>query len=508
MAIATGKCPSCGASIEFRAGASIALVCPYCNHVVVRADRAGADALRSLGRAADVTFGDVSFAPGTRGVLGGRSFEIRGRQVWQHPMGGTWEEYYAVFDDGRPGWISEAQGRWAITERVDADFIPSWDDLSVQMRTPLAAAGEFVVVEKSEGTFLGAEGELPFAFAPNATRRFIDLSGPGGAWATIDYEDGESILFVGRETTLAELNAAGPAGAPAPIDEVKTADIKCPACGAPQPLLAPDKTEHVGCRYCGAIFELETQRIVHAAQLARSKPRIALGREGSLHGVRYTVIGFMERSGTIDGDSVRWSEYLLYAAGEGFRWLIEDEGAWSFGVPIGAGDVTVDGAGARVSYGGKEYDRRNSNPATVESVLGEFYWKVQIGETVDACDYTYNTEVVSSETTGTEVSWTHSTAIGPGTMRTEFDPRDGGSSKDEGGGGGGGDYDSGGGSSAKTLLLILGVLFFLFFAALGTCEGGGSGGGGGWGGGSGGKPCSPQSSPPFGISTDIKSKFP
>src|SRR5688572_2942562 len=118
MAVASGPCPNCGSAIEFKAGSSMSLVCKYCKSVVVRTDRD----MRNLGRVADVAFSDAGLAPGDRGTFRGQSFSVEGRLVLQHPAGGTWEEYYAVFDGRNPAWISEAQGQGQV---VNAAPVPA-----------------------------------------------------------------------------------------------------------------------------------------------------------------------------------------------------------------------------------------------------------------------------------------------------------------------------------------------------------------------------------------------
>src|SRR5262249_40056483 len=128
MAVTSGPCPNCGSTIEFRAGSSLSLVCRYCKHVVVRTDRD----MRDMGRVADVTFSDAALAPGDRGTFRGRSFSIEGRLVLRHPQGGTWEEYYAVFDGRNNAWISEAQGYWQVVTAVQVPA-PPLQALHVQM---------------------------------------------------------------------------------------------------------------------------------------------------------------------------------------------------------------------------------------------------------------------------------------------------------------------------------------------------------------------------------------
>ena len=61
MAVAQGSCPSCGASIEFGVGSSIAKICEYCRATVVRSDRG----LENLGKVSE----GLAQGEGTMGML-------------------------------------------------------------------------------------------------------------------------------------------------------------------------------------------------------------------------------------------------------------------------------------------------------------------------------------------------------------------------------------------------------------------------------------------------------
>lgn len=415
MAVATGPCPNCGSPIEFRAGASLSLVCKYCKHVVVRTDRD----MRNLGRVADVAFSDAALAPGDRGTFRGRSFTIEGRLVLQHPAGGTWEEYYAVFDGRNNAWISEAQGFWQV---VTAEAIPAPPLLTLrpQMPVSLGQHGTFIVGEKNEGTFLSGEGELPFAAAPGTRRIFVDLSAAGGGWASIDYGDGGTPqVFIGVQTTFAELEVRE-RGGDRPAVKVATQSITCGGCGAPLPVLSPG-TERAACKHCNAISDVKLQQVVAQQGKAREVPAIELGRRGTLpvadaRGVvnaEWVVLGYVERSAgaPFSDEWFGWQEYLLYNVGHGYRWLVLDEGMFYLVTPLAAGDIDASRAPLFVRRNDIHYRQRNAQQARVDYVLGEFYWKVEIGETVWAEDFEHGREVISCERNDNEVSWSHGVVI-------------------------------------------------------------------------------------------------
>ncbi|HEY1958264.1 MAG TPA: DUF4178 domain-containing protein [Polyangiaceae bacterium] len=410
MAGATASCPSCGATIEFKIGASMAVVCSHCKSVVVRSDRG----VENLGRVADVVGTDGGLAVNDRGSFRGRHFEVAGRLVLQHPQGGTWEEYYVHFDGRDTGWIAEAQGQWSVVVQVPAQA-PPYQSLRVGYPASLGSFGNYVVGEVSQGTFMSAEGELPFAARPGSVRAFADLSGQAGACASIDYGDGSRapLVYVGTMATLGDLGVqrVGAAAGGTAGQTIKSRETRCPSCGAPLPLRAAGATSRIACTYCGALSDLETNQVLAQQDVARAQPWIPLGSKGTLENIAWTVIGYVERYCTIDDEQFEWQEYLLYEENAGFRWLVVDEGVCRFGQSIGVGDIDTRGLPHTVGARGMTFRRRNENTATVSRVLGEFYWKVQIGEAVLAADYENRAWMISSETSSTEVNWTISQVV-------------------------------------------------------------------------------------------------
>jgi hypothetical protein len=484
MAVASGPCPNCGSSIEFKAGSSLSLVCKYCKHVVVRTDRD----MRNMGRVADVVFSDAALAPGDKGTFRGRSFSIEGRLVLQHPAGGTWEEYYAVFDGRNPAWISEAQGNWQVVTAAQVPA-PPLQTLGPQVQVTLGP-GIFVVQERNEGTFASGEGELPFAAAPGTKRTFVDLSAANGGWATIDYGDGtaQPQVYIGVQTSFAEFQVRE-RGGDRPVAAVKTDAIKCPGCGAPLPVLSPG-TERAACRHCNTVSDVKLQQIVARQGQAREQPGIELGRRGVLpiadfkgiYNVEWIVLGYVERSTGYPGsdDWFGWQEYLLYNVQHGYRWLMYDEGRFFLITPIAAGDVDASRVPLFVRVRNVHYRRRNANPARVDYVLGEFYWKVEIGETVTAEDYEHGNEIISAERTATEVNWSHGVFVHANVIAQVFGWQPRASAYGAGVPVSYGGTSSGGGTSPLIIAIIIIVILLIFAAsACGACGSGGGGGGGG-----------------------------
>jgi hypothetical protein len=136
---------------------------------------------------------------------------------------------------------------------------------------------------------------------------------------------------------------------------------------------------------------------------------LPVGAEGTFMGdVRFKIIGAVARSVTFDGIKYFWHEYLLYNPMVGFRWLVHSDNHWNFVEPVNPAEVTsttLYQKGSSVSYNGKSYKIFQDAPASVEYVKGEFYWRVEQGETVRAVDYVAAPLMLSQEMTANEVNW-------------------------------------------------------------------------------------------------------
>src|SRR5262249_57294349 len=105
------SCPACGATISFKIGSSIVVVCEYCNSVIARGDRD----IEDLGKVADLADTGSPLDLGLKGVYQGVPFELTGRAQLGHEAGGVWDEWYAAFREGKWGWLAKAQGRSYMT---------------------------------------------------------------------------------------------------------------------------------------------------------------------------------------------------------------------------------------------------------------------------------------------------------------------------------------------------------------------------------------------------------
>lgn len=386
--MAVANCPACGGRIEFAIGSSLVVVCNYCRSVVARTDRGVED----LGKVAALVDTGSPLRRDLPGKYRGVGFRIVGRTQMQHQAGGVWDEWYAAFDDGRWGWLAEAQGKYYVTFKTTARDLPSSDQIEVGGRLD-----GMVITEIGKAALVSGEGEIPWKVVPGSEYEYADLSGDKGRFATIDYSEETPLLFKGEDTTLREL---GIDVGPAREKGVRVAKLSCSKCGAALNLVAPDQAERVICPSCGAMHEVAdgNLRFLEALKERGPKPRLKIGSRGKIDGDDYVVAGFVVRSVTFDRKYL-WTEYLLFNAAKGFRWLVSSDDHWSFVRSLSAGEVSSLSS-SRIVWDGKTFKIFQDAPATVEHVLGEFYWKVSVGEKVRAIDYIAPPEGISIEYSG------------------------------------------------------------------------------------------------------------
>src|SRR6516225_3618147 len=408
------SCPDCGGPVEFKIGSAMVSVCPYCRSVVARGDRK----IEDLGKVAALADTDSQLEIGLKGRYEGVPFYLTGRTQLGHQAGGTWDEWYAAFSDGRWGWLAEAMGRYFITfEEEEPADLPSIKELKLgdPVRVP-GAAHPLTVTEKGKARVISAEGEIPFRLDPGATYPYADCAGRDTEFATLDYGDDPPTVYVGREVTLDDLHLpakAKPAGHE--LRQVEGHQLNCPQCGAALTLRAPDKAERVTCPSCNSLLDIHQGSLIFikALEPPEVEPIIPLGKTGKFGDDEYINIGFMQRGVTLEGIKYYWEEYLLHHPRKGFRWLVRSDDHWNFVEPLPPGKIPV--RSRQAFWNDKSFKLFQRAWAEVENVQGEFYWKVEVGETVRASDFINPPDILSREVTRAddgdeergEINWSH-----------------------------------------------------------------------------------------------------
>ena len=403
------------------------LVCPFCRSAIARTDRG----LQDLGKVAEIAESESPLKLGLKGSFNGIGFELTGRAQLRHELGGYWDEWYATFSNGWVGWLAEAQGNFYLTfyqPLPSGTTIPSFDALQIGQSLTGISKSPFTVTEKGVATSVAADGEIPYQLTPNETSSYADFSGRDKAFGTIDYSMDPPWVFIGQQVALADLGLESARPAEREARRVSTAAMGCPNCGGPLTLVAPDKAERVTCPNCDSLLDVNQGNLTYLKALKSTNADInfvlPIGAEGTLRNdVKFKIIGAVARSVDIGGETYYWHEYLLYNPSIGFRWLVHSDNHWNFVEPVNAAEVTENSnvLGARsATYNGKTFKIFQDANAMVRYVKGEFYWRVEQGETVRAADYVAPPLMLSQESTKNEVNWSLGTYMTNGEVEKAF----------------------------------------------------------------------------------------
>ncbi len=410
----TLRCPQCGADVSVVSPGATYVTCEHCSTLLLCDDVVPQD----LGRVARAAPLGSRLRRGTEGTYNGAPFYVRGRLQLDHGAG-PWNEWAAEDADGRWLWIAEAQGdvfvfadaepTSDVREQLAAIAARYPENLEVPEKGALRAGDaltlgneRWMILEVGTGEVLTCEGELPVRPSIGGQTRYLDLARGERQVATIDLTRAEPELLIGARVTLADL-ALDPATEADPGAERLTASrVRCPECDGEIVVHDIVRAVRVACRHCRVILAPDSGvapaasssqkavqgllAVLQAQDDVKPKSPIPIGSQGVLHGESVQVIGALGKRVRVDRTWYPWRELLLRRSDGGYWWLVESKGHWSLAKPIPA--TTIQKSGTVVHHGDRRFKHFTSGTAQVHWVLGEFYWRVQKGDTALVDDYT------------------------------------------------------------------------------------------------------------------------
>lgn len=343
---------------------------------------------------------------GTRGEMDGLSFTLLGRVRFAYDEG-SWNEWCALFSDGRHGWVAEAQGFFMVSFEVTPppQFPTGSGGLPINCTIEIEGQ-DYSVTDRKENVCLGSEGELTIVAPPGRTATTIDLTGSNARFASAEYAENGMRLFVGRYARFDDLKFSNLKPVPGWSEEAiepirnQTTSVQCPNCAGTVVIRAPGLTMSATCGSCGSLIDtsMPDLTLIRRAAAAQTRtPKIPIGRRGMLSGVNYEVIGFQH----VKDDTSGWYEYLLFNPWQGFVWLVNYGGHWSFVRRLfeqPALDQAVSNQSATyATFKNEHYRLFAEGRVTTDFVIGEFYWKVKIGMTTRVSDFISPPLILSRE---------------------------------------------------------------------------------------------------------------
>ena len=419
----TANCPACGAAIRFQSAVSILTVCEYCKSTLIRHDLN----LENIGKMAELLPDSSPVQLGAEGVYRKTRFTVVGRIQLRYGQG-IWNEWYLLFENQRGGWLGETLGHYAITFLIQpSEPLPPFSELRAGQAVTLKGRA-FQVSNLEKARCVAGEGELPIKVGVGYEAPVADLQASGKLFATLDYSEDPPLTFVGEQVLFDDLKLTGlrplaPAGWE-PDAGVDARALQCPGCGISLPIRAKGHSETLACGACGSVIDLSDPNFRVLSQFKariRHEPLIPLGGRGRFEETEYEAIGYLRRRVTVDGIDYEWSEYLLFHREQGFRWLVEYNGHWNLAQTV-AEPPLVTGYGAQASAADRDRSYRHFQTATAEVsyVVGEFYWRVSVGERCEIQDYIAPPFQLSLELSDKEAIWSRAVYLEPETVKTAF----------------------------------------------------------------------------------------
>lgn len=385
------SCPSCGNPVQFRRESSVYSTCDACGSILLRKNAN----IELLGKAADLQPDNTPLQVGTRGQYKGQGFEILGRiQIRQEE--GFWNEWYLGYDNGSTGWLGEALGEYFVSFEVKEAKLPAFRDIALNDKFKFKGT-DFFVTNIGNSVVSSYEGELPFLMNGSYNLPNVDLRSHSTRAATLDYSDGDPILFIGTYEEFEDLRFTNLRDPDEHIQRRTAAAVttmKCPACGGPHTMSsAGPQSQSMACEYCGSIIDISNSNqysiLWQASQKEKNqpKPRIKLNSKAKFKGVEWEVIGCQFKYSRYEGTTYPWEEYLCYERCHGYRYLIYSKGHWSWSQTLH--EVPTNNVILQSNKGvrGKTFKHYEGYEGHVKAVFGEFPYKVDIGARSDIQDY-------------------------------------------------------------------------------------------------------------------------
>lgn len=419
-------CPSCGAPVEAHSASAVTLVCGYCNSMLVRQDNGVVDSGRDSALLED-------FSPlqiGTSGTFVAQRFTLVGRLQVQYDDG-AWNEWYALFDDGRAGWLSEAGDLYVMTMPVEIDNPPRFEDTRAGFSELIFQDKRYIAsdVRNISLKHAAAQGELPFVLKEDTENRVSDWRCEN-LFITLDYNRETPEAFFGRMVNLDDLKLENTRSE----DEIKESagrlkgsisSENCPNCGSSVHWVN-GLTAHLNCPSCGSELAIgkDKAELITANNLRLSQNTmftLPVGSTGRLKNKEFHVIGairYLETDAQETFDNLfkgakhtltpegQWTEYLLYNPTQGFLWLVEADEGWNISETLNDWprldrNRQPQGYGKLYDYGGQ-----------VKVASGAFYWRVRNGDLNYYSDYRDGqSRKIGSELNSHEMAWTRSAPI-------------------------------------------------------------------------------------------------
>lgn len=307
--------------------------------------------------------------PGTTGIFNGKEFVVNGRLRLHFEE--TVVNYWDIsFSDGNDCWLVEGYGLYAILKRNDQKIIP-FDGALVNIKAgAVAGKGDkgWILESNDKISGISFEGEVKFREFRKHANIYGMASATGEKLVVMEWQNNQYEVYEVQFTGFAGLQLKElrePAYSPE--------KFQCSACHS---LIAVQLFPYSGSVACASCSQVYVYKDPHGFSKEKKlkltiRPAIPIGAVGEVKGIRYKVLGWAEKTGMENTDS-RWREYTLYNSQEGYAFLREDDGHWSYLRKQLETPVVLDRAAESCKFNNESFLLFRRYRASITAAAGEF----------------------------------------------------------------------------------------------------------------------------------------
>jgi hypothetical protein len=221
---------------------------------------ADADAVRDVGKMAEVLEDYSPIRITTSGMYAGKAFGVVGRIQLRYAAG-FWNEWYILFDDGSAGWLSDASGQYAVTVDAGRRRCPPFGQIVPGGQYTLTGV-TYVAADLRTAKLRGGEGRAAVPGRRRLAGAVADYRQPTASSPSITPTAIRRAAIVGKAVSLADLKcqllrAPDEIARSAGRLKGKAGSLACPACGA-SISWRPAVAAHLHCPACGTESDATT----------------------------------------------------------------------------------------------------------------------------------------------------------------------------------------------------------------------------------------------------------
>ena len=317
----------------------------------------------------------------------GDAIEIKGEQFTiigrvRHVTSNCIFSEWAIFNQKGLKWLIESNFMFFISPH-DA---PSFDLKKMPIRKPNEKVTfeniQYQIVEIAKEIHSWVEGEVPKDAIDSTGFYYVELVKDKKVATIRIYDKENAEIFQGDAIKISDVKILNSS-----LKKAKQPLIsQCKFCNADIPRIIEGSALQVACSKCGCFHDGSWGPLLKSSKFESANNKaieILLHAEGDINGVKYKVIGIIQRKSK--GYNQYWNEFLLFNAEMGYSILTQYQGHWNlFREEIYFEKLERD---PLAIAGGQYYKLYENYSATIVNAFGEFPFHINRSESTEVQEY-------------------------------------------------------------------------------------------------------------------------